>query len=163
LKTKDLLQTIHAINKTLSQDNPMCMFVTLMICLVDINKGLLHYVNGGHNRPVFGNFIEGFYYLEQPKGILVGINPQAKYQIATQNLNPGDTLILYTDGITEAMNPAQEEFTEHRLLDLINNNKEQSASGIIARIQDAVLDFASNAEQSDDLTLLALCYRRSLQ
>lgn len=161
MKTKDLLQTIHSMNETLSQDNPMCMFVTLMICVVDLSKGLLQYVNGGHNRPLFGNLSEGFHYLEQPKGILVGINPRAIYQIATQNLKPGDAVILYTDGVTEAMSPAQEEFTERRLIEIVNRHKEQSASSIVATIQDAVLDFASTAEQSDDLTLVALCYQGS--
>ena len=159
LKTKDLLQTIHAINQILSDDNELCMFVTLMIGVVDLGSGRLQYVNGGHNRPLFGNFNDGFHFLEQPSGILVGIDPQAVYQIAERNLSPGDMLILYTDGVTEAMNPAQEEFTEHNLLEFVNGQSEQSAGDMIAGIQRAVQDFASTAEQSDDLTLLALCYR----
>lgn len=159
LKTRDLLQTIHAINKILSEDNEYCMFVTLMIGVMDLGSGLLQYVNGGHNRPLFGNFNDGFHFLEQPGGILVGINPQAVYQIAERTLIPGDMLILYTDGVTEAMNPAQEEFTEHNLLEFVNGQNEQSAGDMIAGIQHAVQDFASTAEQSDDLTLLALCYR----
>jgi sigma-B regulation protein RsbU (phosphoserine phosphatase) len=67
-------------------------------------------------------------------------------------------LILYTDGITEAMNPELEEFSEHRMLAFINGQGQQTVSGIVAQIQDAVQDFASGAEQSDDLTLLVMRY-----
>jgi len=158
IKTRDLLQTISALNATLSQDNPQCMFVTLMICVLDMSNGQLQYVNGGHNRPLFGNPGNGFHYLEQPAGILVGINPRAVYQVATRNLNPEDILILYTDGVTEANNPAQEEFTDPRLLAFINQQEEQAASRIVTKIRDAVHDFAAGAEQSDDLTLLVLRY-----
>ena len=158
MKTRDLLQTIHAMNATLSQDNPQCMFVTLMICVLDMSNGQLQYVNGGHNRPLFGNTDNGFDYLEQPAGILVGINPRAAYQVATRYLNPEDMLILYTDGVTEANNPAQEEFTDLRLLAFINQQEEQLASSIVIKIRDAVNNFAAGAEQSDDLTLLVLRY-----
>jgi sigma-B regulation protein RsbU (phosphoserine phosphatase) len=159
MKTRDLLQTISAMNATLSQDNPQCMFVTLMICVLDMSNGQLQYVNGGHNRPLFGNPGNGFHYLEQPAGILVGINPRAAYQVAIRYMNPGDMLILYTDGVTEANNPAQEEFTDPRLLAFINQQEEQTASSIVTKIRDAVHDFAAGAEQSDDLTLLVLRYR----
>ncbi|KJV07728.1 PP2C family protein-serine/threonine phosphatase [Methylocucumis oryzae] len=120
LKTKDLLQTIHAINEILCEENPTCMFLTLNICIIDSKKQVLEYVNGGHNRPIFGNFRDGFNFLSQPKGILVGIKSKTEYELASRQLNPGDVLILYTDGITEAMNPKLEEFTEHRLLAHIN-------------------------------------------
>ncbi len=159
LKSKDLLQTIQAINKTLSEDNPTCMFVTLMICVLDLKSGRLQSVNGGHNRPLFGNSGDGFQFLEQPSGLLVGIDPQADYELATQDLNPGDTLILYTDGITEAMNPVQEQFNESRLLEYINTHGKQSVSDMITGIRNTVKNFVSTADQSDDLTLLALRYR----
>ena len=67
-------------------------------------------------------------------------------------------LILYTDGVTEANNPAQEEFTDLRLLAFINQQEEQLASSIVIKIRDAVNNFAAGAEQSDDLTLLVLRY-----
>ncbi|MCF7987706.1 MAG: SpoIIE family protein phosphatase [Methylovulum sp.] len=158
LRSKDLLQTITAMNVALSQDNPQCMFVTLMICVLDVCSGQLQYVNGGHNRPLLGNSGNRFCYLEQPAGILVGINPYAIYQTSTLYLQPMDTFILYTDGVTEANNPAQDEFTEPRLLDFINRQGQHSASGIVTEIYATVQDFASGAEQSDDLTLLVLRY-----
>ncbi len=158
LRSKDLLQTITAMNVALSQDNPQCMFVTLMICVLDVSSGQLQYVNGGHNRPLLGNSGNRFCYLKQPAGILVGINPYAIYQASTLYLQPMDTFILYTDGVTEANNPAQDEFTEPRLLDFMNRQGQHSASGIVTEIYATVQDFASGAEQSDDLTLLVLRY-----
>jgi phosphoserine phosphatase RsbU/P len=134
------------------------MFVTLMICVLELSIGQLQYVDGGRNRPLSGNFWNGFNYLQQPPGILIGINPKAVYQIATRYLDPGDMLILYTDGVTEANNRVQEEFTEPRLLAFINQQEEQTASRIITKIGDAVHDFAAGAEQSNDLTLLVLRY-----
>lgn len=158
LRSKDLLQTITAMNVALSQDNPQCMFVTLMICVLDVSSGQLQYVNGGHNRPLLGSSDNRFCYLEQPAGILVGINPYAVYHISTRYLQPMDTLILYTDGVTEANNPEQDEFTEPQLLDFINQQARQAASDIVTEIYTAVQAFASGAEQSDDLTLLVLRY-----
>ena len=158
MKTKDLVKAIKAMNATLSRDNQQCMFVTLMICVLDVSNNQLQYVNGGHNRPLFGNFNNGFQYVKQPEGILVGIRPRVNYEVATRYMEPGDVFILYTDGVTEANNSAQEEFTDARLLDFINQQEEQTASNLVANIRDAVYDFAAGAEQSDDVTLLVLRY-----
>lgn len=159
MKTRDLRQTISHVNAMLSLDNPMCMFVTLMICVLEIHSGQMHYVNGGHNRPVFGRPGDGFHYLAQPKGILVGINPQAAYQEAMQPFKPGDMLILYTDGITEAHNPAQEEYSDQRLLAFLNRQENQASSRWVENLRQDVNDFAAGAEQSDDLTLIVLNFQ----
>ena len=161
LKNKDVLTTIQTMNEILSKDNPMCMFVTLMIGVLDIGKGLLQYVNGGHIRSIFGNFKDGFQFLEPPEGMLVGVTTQVDYEMAERQLKPGDIWVLYTDGITEAVNIAEEEFTEQRLLDYINQQKEQSVGNLLTGIVDTVKSFTSNAEQSDDLTLLTLFYSKN--
>jgi sigma-B regulation protein RsbU (phosphoserine phosphatase) len=158
MKTKDLSLAITAMNHTLCQDNPQCMFVTLVICVLDVHTGRLQYVNGGHNRPLFGSPERGFQYLPKPKGIIVGVSPEATYEISSLDLAPGDTLIIYTDGITEANNLALEEFSDQRLLNCVNRLGAQSAGSVIAGILDNVRDFVGEAEQSDDLTLLVLRY-----
>jgi sigma-B regulation protein RsbU (phosphoserine phosphatase) len=157
-QSKNLLHTIHALNAMLCEDNPMCMFVTVMVCLVDLGEARLDYVNGGHNPALFGNFRDGFGFLVQPKGILLGIDPQAAYEQASCGLNAGDVLVLYTDGVTEAMSPAYEEFSDHRLLDFLNQQRGQPVAGLVGGIRNVVKEFAAGAEQSDDLTLLALGY-----
>ena len=156
--TKDLRQTMRAVNNTLSQDNPHSMFVTLMVCVLDLHSGELQYANGGHNRPLLGSPAQGFYYLEQPKGILMGIAPDAEYEVARHSLQPGDMLVLYTDGVTEACNPAQAEFSEPGLLDFMNQRQALSAGAALDGILAAVQEFAAGAEQSDDLTLLVVRY-----
>jgi sigma-B regulation protein RsbU (phosphoserine phosphatase) len=158
MKTRDLQKTISNMNVILSQDNPQCMFVTLMICVLNLSSGELHYVNGGHNRPLYGQVGKRFEYLEQPKGILVGINPLAIFQVATRFMKPGEILVLYTDGVTEANNLEQEEYSEQRLLEFINQNEEQVVGGIVSNIEEAVQKFVAGADQSDDLTLLVLSY-----
>ncbi|MBK6276650.1 MAG: SpoIIE family protein phosphatase [Gammaproteobacteria bacterium] len=156
LQSRDLLHTIHAMNVMLCDDNPKCMFVTMMVCLVDVRRARLDYVNGGHNPALFGNFRDGFEFLAQPKGILLGIDPDAAYESATRKLNAGDLLVMYTDGITEAMNPVNEEFSDRRLLDFLKRQPEQPVGELVHGIQHAVREFAAGAEQSDDLTLLVL-------
>jgi sigma-B regulation protein RsbU (phosphoserine phosphatase) len=158
MKTQDLRQTISAMNIILSSDNPMLMFVTLMICVLDVSSGHLQWVNGGHNPPLYGNPSGGFRYLKQPSGILVGVEPETGFEIAALDMSPGDMLILYTDGVTEANNPSLEDFSTERLLNLLNQDAERNSSSVVAKIHDAVKDFAATAEQSDDLTLLVLRY-----
>ena len=67
-------------------------------------------------------------------------------------------MVLYTDGVTEAMSPAHEEFSDHRLLDFLNQQRGQAVAGLVGGIRNAVKEFAAGAEQSDDLTMLALGY-----
>jgi sigma-B regulation protein RsbU (phosphoserine phosphatase) len=159
IKSGDLLQTITAMNSILSQDNPQCMFVTLMICILNTKNGELQYVNGGHNRPLLGRFGSNFSYLQQPQGILVGVNPFAKYELAILQLKPGDLFILYTDGVTEANDSLKNEFSEQRLLEFVSNQCEQPIVNLVSGIWNAVRDFADGADQSDDLTILAVRYR----
>jgi len=154
----DVEHAIRALNESLSQDNPLCMFVTLMIGVIDLCHGRLHYVNGGHNRPLFGSVTAGFRYLDQPKGILVGVAPGAVYELGVRDLHPGEMLILYTDGITEAENGVAEQFGEARLLEAVDRNRDSSADAMVERVCAAVGDFAAGAEPSDDLTILAVRY-----
>jgi len=157
-RSEDLLKTIHSINETLCCDNSTFMFVTLMIAVIDTADGRLDYVNGGHNRPVFGNALNGFTFIDPPKGILLGINPKANYQLTSIQMKPGDMMIVYTDGITEAMNAVKDEFGESRLLEKINTLNRLSVNGVMTEVLSAVSTFTAGEEQSDDLTLLALTY-----
>lgn len=159
MQTDDLLESIHAINELLCKDNPTCMFVTLMICVIDIRKSRLQYVNAGHNPALYGNDEKGFRFLRQPHGILAGIDPNAKYKLTTADLKPNRTLILYTDGITEAMNSRLEPFAEERLTGFLNAQSNQSAEALIEGLKKEVELFVDGARQSDDLTILALRFK----
>lgn len=158
LNGRDVLGAIQALNLALSQDNPLCMFVTLMICVIDVRRGRLDHVNGGHNRPLFGDRAQRFRYLAQPTGVLVGIDPAASYESAARDLRPEDMLVLYTDGITEAENAAQEQFGEGRLLEVVNSQPNSCAAAMVERVCAAVQEFVAGAEPSDDLTILTVRY-----
>ncbi len=158
LRGHDARAAIQALNEFLSEDNPLCMFVTLMIGVIDLRHGRLHYVNGGHNRPLFGSPASGFRYLDQPQGVLVGVDPGAVYEPAARDLQPGETLILYTDGITEAENALAEQFGETRLLEVVDGNRDLGADALVERVCAAVREFTAGAEPSDDLTILAVRY-----
>ena len=158
LSRQDVGHAIRVLNESLSQDNPLCMFVTLMIGVIDLRNGRLHYVNGGHNRPLFGSPTAGFRYLDQPGGVLVGVAPGAVYEVAVRDLRPGEMLILYTDGITEAENGEAEQFGEARLLAEVDRNRDSSTEILVERVCAAVEGFVAGAEPSDDLTMLAIRY-----
>ncbi len=154
----DLLHAIRKMNEVLCDKNPQCMFLTLMVFVFNTHSGELQYANGGHNPPILGSFGQGFDLLKQPKGMLLGINPRADFQLAAINLKPGDMLIAYTDGITEANNPQLEEYSEERFINLLNSQSDQPISQLLNHVIDDVQNFAAGAEQSDDLTLLILRY-----
>ena len=88
----------------------------------------------------------------------MGIDPGARYEPATRDLCPGDMLILYTDGITEAENSVEAQFTEPRLLEVVNSHRAETAGAMVERVCDAVTEFVGGAEPSDDLTMVAVRY-----
>jgi sigma-B regulation protein RsbU (phosphoserine phosphatase) len=138
--------------------------VTAFHGVLDLTTGLLRYCNAGHNPP---------YLLRAPHddqsggrealkatGLPFGIDANLPYRVAETRLKPGDTLFLFSDGITEAFNPAYEEFGAARLEAALEAARGKDAAGVVADILAATADFAAGAEQSDDITALALVFRR---
>jgi sigma-B regulation protein RsbU (phosphoserine phosphatase) len=115
----------------------------------------LEYTNAGHNFPVLWRR-DGTYSLLREGGVIVGLMEGALYDTNRVQLNPGDFLVLYTDGITEALNPYDDIFGEERLLQAIERSAGLSAEGILDYILDEVIDFTNGYLQSDDLTLVVL-------
>jgi len=89
-------------------------------------------------------------------GLVIGVNPDFDYQQTKMKLSPGDTLIFYTDGITEALNPRLEEFGEQKLLEIILNYPYQSAEDLRNIIYEEMIKFTQGQGQYDDLTLIVL-------
>ena len=126
------------------------------VAVLDLAKCSLEYVNAGHLAPLHGADGQPFRYLPQPPGILVGINPQAEYPSATVSLSPGDQVVLYSDGVTEAVDRDDGMFGDGRLQELLTRQRPGSAAATVRQARDAVQDFAAGCPQSDDLTLLVL-------
>ncbi len=147
------------VNGLLNEDNETAMFVTLLYAVFNPANGLLKYANGGHNPPIIVHPDGNSDILPSTGGIALGVAPGFEYTESAVTLDPGDTIILYTDGVTEAMNAEEEEFGLDRLRNLFTNSPPKSPKETNAAIFDAVSAFAGDTPQSDDITCLA--FRRS--
>ncbi len=130
-------------------------FVTLFCGLLDAEKHELTFCNAGHNYPLL--FSRG----EEPVplktgGVVLGVIEDRAFEQETVELAPGDVLVIYSDGVTEAMDAAEVEFGEEKLNDLIGSHLEDSASTLIGRIFDAVKKHAGDYPQSDDMTMIVV-------
>jgi sigma-B regulation protein RsbU (phosphoserine phosphatase) len=133
-----------------------CMFVTLFYAVYDPQSRLLTYVNAGHNPPLLYNAITGEQDWLRPTDMIVGVMPGRPYEAQERRLSPGDVLVLYTDGVTEAFNTDHEMFETERLVEAVCTHATASAQEVVEAIEAAVTAFAGQAPQSDDLTLLVM-------
>ena len=150
----DVMETV---NQLLCEDNEASMFVTLLYGVYDPETGRLTYSNGGHNPPLIVHTDNTSSLLPPTDGLALGLLPNYEYQQKTVTVEPGETLVLYTDGVTEAMNGDEEEFGVERLQDIFAQSHPREAHAITQLIFDAVDEFAGDTPQSDDVTCLTLC------
>ena len=131
------------------------MFVTVFVALCDLRSGVMTYSNAGHNHPLIvrdGDWQE----IDGAKSVPLGAHEQATFANAAWQMRPRDILFLYTDGVTEAMNPEHELFGEERLYQYLIGYANESMSRLVDTCVDSVNSFARGAEQSDDITVLAM-------
>lgn len=145
-------------NDLLSKENISDMFVTVFYGILNTKTGEIIYSNAGHNPPCIlkkdGTVVE----TELTHDIVLGIMEDAKFKTKNISLKPGDTIYLYTDGVTEAMNKKNELYSEKRLEKELIQYKDSSPQEIINGIISSVEEFTKGAEQSDDITMLTLKY-----
>ncbi|MGE4519152.1 MAG: SpoIIE family protein phosphatase [Desulfobacteraceae bacterium] len=147
-----------SVNEVLSKDNPNSMFVTLIVGVLDIETGKIRYANAGHNPPVIKRNNEVFY----KKGIsgpVAGAVEGIIYKEMEIELDKGDMIFLYTDGVTEAMNNMKNLFSEQRLKKIIESQDFIKSSGYIEKIKQEIDIFAETEPQSDDITMLSIIYK----
>ncbi|MDI9571378.1 MAG: SpoIIE family protein phosphatase [Pseudomonadota bacterium] len=152
-------QVLEQVNRELCKDNDSSMFVTVCCGLLNFKTGELLFSNAGHNLPVMLPAGGGSAWLESPPGFLLGIMEDARYETLRLALNPGDTLFLYTDGVTEAMNEREEFFSDAALLRTLDACPGGDPEKLVKCVFGAVKAFAGAEPQSDDITVLALRYR----
>lgn len=152
-------EILEAANRSLCAGNDAGMFVTLFCGIMDIATGDFTYANAGHNPPVLIDSAAGAAWLEVPKGLVLGFIEGTRYAQKTLRLSAAQTLLLYTDGVTEAMNAANECYGEARLLGHAGSAARKDPQALIASLRQDIAVFAGQAPQADDITLLAL--RRS--
>ena len=143
-------------NELLAQESANSMFVTAFYGIYNLTTGQVTYTNAGHNPPYLMKADGTILQLPFSSDLVVGAIDDFKYSEETLQLEHGDTLLLYTDGVTEAINSGDEEFGEQRLQAVLAQLTSNSSQDIIERIKACVSNFAGEAEQSDDITLLAI-------
>lgn len=149
---------LNTMNKELSRENESAMFVTFFICILNIRTGDLEYSNAGHNPPLIKEE-DKFRYLDSDNpSPPLGVFENSEYGSTKLKLKKNDIIYLYTDGITEAMSKDDVQFTEEKLLEIIEENKNETVEKIVGSILSSVASHALTAEQSDDITILVLKY-----
>ena len=146
------------VNADLSTDNESCMFVTLFLAIIDIETGEVRYANAGHNPPIFlpcGGKPEWIPPLGDP---VAGIIDTMEYSTKTMKMAPGDIMFIYTDGVTEAMTSDKELYSEDRLMELMRTAPKPVAPALVKEVDTSIKAFTRGAEQSDDITMLAMQY-----
>ena len=149
-------EVLEEVNNLLCEDNETAMFVTLIYAVYDPSTRKLTFANGGHNTPVLIDGDGNATRLPLTGGVALGLVPGMKYEQSSITLSAGDNVILYTDGVTEAMNEHEEEFGMERLESLFSESRPPEARAVNDVIFDAVMEFAGDAPQSDDITCMTL-------
>ena len=156
-RVEDPSQIMSQINTAMSEMNENSMFVTLFIGVLDLHTGQLTYSNAGHCAPVLLG--EKPTPVEMDANIPIGIMSDWKYTSQSVTLQPGQTLFIYTDGLTEAENNLHEQFGEERMMKALAKS-ETAPRLLIGNVIKEVHNFVGQAEQSDDLTILAVQFRK---
>lgn len=150
---------IANVNCSLAKRGTGSRFVTFFFGILD-SEGDCTYTNAGHNPPLLVRTDGSMRELTEG-GIVLGLFPQAQYEASTIRLEPGEHLVLFTDGVLEARNMAGEEFGEQRVRDLLRLNSRADTSTILRCLQEALAAFSANTPQHDDITMMVLGYREA--
>jgi sigma-B regulation protein RsbU (phosphoserine phosphatase) len=143
-------------NALLAKESVNQMFVTVFYGIYNIRTGEVTYANAGHNPPYLMRANGSIQTLPMSKDIVAGVIDDFQFTEETIRLEQGDTLLLFTDGVTEATDPEFNEYGDTRLIDLLGQMVNSNCQQIIDTIKADVKAFAGEAEQSDDITLLAI-------
>ncbi|MCX6354189.1 MAG: SpoIIE family protein phosphatase [Candidatus Aureabacteria bacterium] len=151
---------LERVNKELAHNNDSCMFVTVFCGVLNVEDGMVRYANAGHNPPLVIREGRDVEFLKGGEGTLLGIEEGSRYPEGEILLRGGDTLAMYTDGVTEAFNREREMFSEERLREEVASHRKDSVVCMIQRVLESVKAHSRGIPQSDDITLLVLRYLR---
>lgn len=151
-------EVIKKVNEKSCINNDSFMFVTLFCGVLNTKTGKFTYTNAGHNPPYIVRPNATVEELPLTGGIPLGISSDRNFLEKTIELKSGETLFIYTDGVTESMNTDSQEFGEFRLVEILSTQCEENIEAMNAKVHQSVQDFAGDAPQFDDLTYLSLRY-----
>ncbi|HQH46812.1 MAG TPA: PP2C family protein-serine/threonine phosphatase, partial [Candidatus Aminicenantes bacterium] len=148
-------ESLRAANEILSRDNDACMFTTMFLAVFNVRTGGLTYANAGHNPPMIVSRDRTLRTLESMGDVFLGVETGVSYHEGRTRLEPGDLLMLYTDGVTEAAAPDGSFFGEERLAGFMAERRDDALSAIWGRLA-ADLDEFQKGSQFDDITVVLL-------
>lgn len=146
------------LNRLLYPDTLPEMFVTMFYGVLDVRSGVVTYCNAGHNPPFVVKADKEVSFLDRTESIAICLLGDFAYKQKEISLDRDDTLFVYTDGVTEAMNPAGEEYLEEQLQELLQKATYDSSEALVNAVVESVVTHAAGASQSDDITALSLRY-----
>ncbi len=154
-------KTFTKVNAFLCSDNKEEMFVTAWLGILNLETGNLVYVNAGHNPPLICSNGK-FEYMKMKPGFVLAAMDNYQYKQYELQFEPGDKIVLYTDGVTEATDINGSLYGNKRFVDLLNENKNKSPKELIDEIYTDVNEYQKNVEQADDITVLAVEFNKKM-
>jgi len=159
IKMNDLAECMSRFNRALCETNISHMFASLVVLCIDVDTGTADYVNAGHLPLLHAKAHGPFFPRDDSCGLIAGVLQDTVYKVARLELDPGDRLLLYTDGITEMRNPARRFYNLQGLIEFLHELETDSASDLAEAVFDSALEFANGAPPLDDVTVVAIQYR----
>lgn len=156
-------EILKRVNSKIAEDNETCVFVTVFCGVLNIFSGEMTYANGGHNPPVSIHSRDGANFISMPPGMALGIVEDIDYEEARLTLNKGDILVMYTDGVTEAMNSEYELYSEQRLQHNLKEWKTDNLAELSHLLMKSIEAFAGEAPQADDITMVLVKFNGPAQ
>ena len=149
---------LERVNHQICQNNSMEMFVTVWLGIVELSTGKVTAANAGHEYPAIRRSDGKFELYKDPHGFVIGGMDNLRYKDYTIELSPGDWIFQYTDGVTEAANSEGELFGTDRMIEALNQKPITDPKELLPYIKEAIDEFSGDAEQFDDITMLAFQY-----
>ncbi len=152
-------EIVQEANQRISAHNPANMFCSLFIAILDVATGSLVYTNAGHNPPFMLTSDGGLQTMKNRHGPVIGAYGGLEYHQETIRMQPGDTIIVYTDGVTEAIGQNGDWYTVDRLEDFLGGCSSTSPAALVTAVAEDVKRFKGSAQQADDITMICLQYK----
>jgi sigma-B regulation protein RsbU (phosphoserine phosphatase) len=152
---KNIVDCMSNVNVSMCENSEDDKYATIFYARLNMTATLLSFISAGHNNPILLRK-DGDIEIFKTEDIPIGIYPDYHFNEKIVEISSGDTLIVYSDGIIEAINNDEEQFGEQRLLEIIETNRQSEPAQIIEKIFNGVNNFSQNVQQSDDQTLLII-------
>ena len=158
---KSPAEIFYQVNNTLCEGNDAEMFVTVWIGIVDLETGLMQCANAGHEYPTLKHANGDFELIKDKHTLALAAMPGIRAKEYEIQMQPGDRLFVYTDGVPEAINEQTEQYGDQRMLQVLNRDKDKPMELILPDVRKDISNFVGKADQFDDITMLGFSWKSS--